>query len=63
MLSTKLDVSTGTASRGSRAHATTEMGIRSSDVRPATAVVILILLGIIAIAGIIQLWLIYSPPG
>jgi hypothetical protein len=32
-------------------------------VRPATAIVILILLVIIAIAGIIQLWLIFSPPG
>lgn len=32
-------------------------------VRPATAIVILILLAIIAIAGIIQLWLIYSAPG
>jgi hypothetical protein len=31
-------------------------------VRPATAIVILILLAIIAVAGIIQLWLIYSPP-
>jgi hypothetical protein len=30
--------------------------------RPATAIVILILLAIIAIAGVIQLWLIYSPP-
>lgn len=29
-------------------------------VRPATAIVILVLLAIIAIAGIIQLWLIYS---
>ena len=36
--------------------------LRSSLVRPATAIVILILLGIIAIAGLIQLWLIYSPP-
>jgi hypothetical protein len=32
-------------------------------VRPATAIVILILLAIIAIAGIIQLWLIFSAPG
>ena len=37
--------------------------LRSILVRPATAIVILILLGIIAIAGIIQLWLIYSPSG
>ncbi len=29
-------------------------------VRPATAVVILALLAIIAIAGVIQLWLLYS---
>lgn len=32
-------------------------------VRPATAIVILVLLAIIAVAGVIQLWLIYSPPG
>jgi hypothetical protein len=31
-------------------------------VRPATAIVIFVLLAIIAIAGVIQLWLIYSPP-
>ena len=31
------------------------------QMRPATAIVLLILLAIIAIAGIIQLWLIYSP--
>lgn len=37
--------------------------IRSDAVRPATAIIILILLAIIAVAGIIQLWVIFSPPG
>jgi hypothetical protein len=32
-------------------------------VRPATAIVLLILLAIIAVAGIVQLWIIYSPSG
>jgi hypothetical protein len=30
-------------------------------VRPGTAIVILLLLAIIAIAGIVQLWIIFSP--
>jgi hypothetical protein len=30
-------------------------------VRPGTAIVILVLLAIIAIAGIVQLWIIFSP--
>jgi hypothetical protein len=32
-------------------------------VRPATAIVVLILLAAIAITGVVQLWLIFSPPG
>jgi hypothetical protein len=31
-------------------------------VRPATAIVLLILLALIVIAGAVQLWLIFSPP-
>jgi hypothetical protein len=34
-----------------------------SVVRPATAIVVMILLAVIAVAGIIQLWLIFFPPG
>jgi hypothetical protein len=30
--------------------------------RPATAIVLLILLAVIAVAGIIQLWVIFFPP-
>ena len=37
-------------------------GAYDSRVRPATAIAVIVLLLIIAIAGIIQLWLIYSPP-
>lgn len=33
------------------------------SVRPATAIIILILLMIIAVAGVIQLWVLFSPPG
>ncbi|HUG31967.1 MAG TPA: hypothetical protein VMM14_03660 [Acidimicrobiia bacterium] len=36
------------------------LGAYDRVVRPATAIVILVLLAIIAIAGVIQLWLIYS---
>jgi hypothetical protein len=32
-------------------------------VRPATAIAIAVLLAIIAVAGVIQLWLIFSQPG
>jgi hypothetical protein len=32
-------------------------------VRPATAIIIVILLAVIAVAGLIQLWLIFSQPG
>ncbi len=32
-------------------------------VRPATAVVILVLLAAIAVAGLVQLWVLFSPPG
>jgi hypothetical protein len=40
-----------------------ETGWRAYDrmVRPGTAIVILVLLAIIAIAGIVQLWIIFSP--
>jgi hypothetical protein len=31
-------------------------------IRPATAIIIIILLAVIAIAGLVQLWLIFSPP-
>jgi hypothetical protein len=31
-------------------------------VRPATAIVLLILLAVITVAGIVQLWLIFFPP-
>ncbi len=31
--------------------------------RPATAIVLLVLLALIVIAGVVQLWLIFFPPG
>jgi hypothetical protein len=37
-------------------------GSYDRQVRPATAIAILILLLIIAVAGVIQLWMIFSPP-
>jgi hypothetical protein len=37
-------------------------GTYDPGVRPATAIVIVVLLAIIAVAGLIQLWLIFSPP-
>lgn len=32
-------------------------------VRPATAIILLILLVLIAVTGLIQLWVLFSPPG
>jgi hypothetical protein len=40
----------------------TERAYPPLSVRPATAIVILILLAIIAVAGVIQLWVLFSPP-
>lgn len=38
-------------------------GIRSSVVRPGTAIIIIVLLATIAIAGVIQLWQLLAPAG